>query len=108
VIWAAIALVSAPAQDKVIQYYGFPGSDSCANWTENRKNRLSSNQVLEGWVLGFVTGYNQYGASDGGTTQGGNATAILGWMDQYCAANPLDSVYWASTKLVSELKRRSR
>ena len=104
----ALLLAAAPAPENLVQYYGFPGNDSCANWTENRDGRTSRNQVLEGWLLGFITGYNHYGSGTRGLKQGGNATALLGWIDQYCEANPLDSLYAAALKLIDELERRSR
>ena len=107
-IWLALALAAAPSPVTTFQYYSPTGHDSCADWTQDRDPRGNRNQVLEGWVLGYVTAYNQYEDSTGGMKQGGNATALLGWLDQYCAANPLDSVVQASTKLVAELRRRSR
>lgn len=92
------------AENKQFQYYGFPGHDSCGDWTSHRKNR--DNQILEGWVLGYVTAANMYGDNDGLLGTGSGATGMLAWVDQYCAANPLDSVLTASSKLIIELKRR--
>ena len=96
--------VTVHAQNKQFQYYGFPGNDSCGSWTDHRKNR--DNQILEGWVLGFVTGANFFGQHDGRLGEGLGATAMFAWVDQYCAANPLDSVLQASIKLIVELKKR--
>lgn len=99
---------SVPSQARTplrqVQTYGFPGNDSCGDWTENRKNR--STQVLEGWVLGFVTAANTYGENDGLLGVGSGATGMLAWVDKYCADNPLDTVLTASAKLVIELKKR--
>lgn len=107
IIVAALAAgipVTSHAQNKQFQYYGFPGNDSCGSWTDHRKNR--GNQILEGWVLGFVTSANIYGQHDGQLGEGSGATAMLAWVDQYCAANPLDSVLQTSIKLIDELKKR--
>lgn len=103
---AALLFVSpsVKAQDRQFQYWGFPGYDSCGDWTSHRKNR--DNQILEGWVLGYVTAANVYGDNDGLLGTGSGSTGMLAWVDQYCAANPLDTVLTASAKLVIELKRR--
>jgi hypothetical protein len=105
-IVAAILVASFPMQGqaKQVQYYGFPGHDSCGDWTSHRKSR--DNQILEGWVLGYVTAANVYGDNDGLLGTGSGSTGMLAWVDQYCAANPLDSIFAASAKLVVELKRR--
>lgn len=100
----ALTAVTAPAG--TAYYYGFPGNDSCADWTQNRTNPDRKQQVLEGWVLGFVTGYNVYGPGSGNVAPGVTSTALIGWVDQHCVAYPLDSVLEASLKLVIELKRR--
>ena len=103
---AVILLASAPTQaapPKQFQYYGFPGNDSCGSWTSNRRDRGS--QVLEGWVLGYVTSANFYGDNDGQLGVGSGAAGMLAWVDKYCADNPLDTVLTASVKLVIELKK---
>jgi hypothetical protein len=64
--------------------------------------------VLESWVLGLVSGRNAYGPGNGDLAPGVNAEGLIGWVDQYCAANPLDSVTAAGFKLVKELERRAK
>lgn len=101
---AAAAAVTAPTPD-TFNVYRFPEADSCATWTNNRKNR--SSQLLEGWVLGFVSGYNVL-TRGGSIASDVTAQGLLGWIDQYCAASPLDSVTTASFKLIRELENRAR
>lgn len=102
----ALALVAAAPQAAERQWmqYGYPGSDSCADWTKNRRTKL--NQALEGWALGFLSGFNAFGRNGGGGYDGANTTSILAWMDNYCETNPLDTTVLASMKLVEELKKR--
>lgn len=107
-ILAALALAAAQPDNREIYLYAFPGHDSCADWTLNRATRDHRTQALEGWVLGFVSGYNMYADARGNVAPGVSATALLGWVDQYCAANPLDSLMTAGLKLVLELKSRRR
>lgn len=103
----ALALAGAiPPGKGMIQTYGFPDDDSCATWTINRS--LTGHQTLEGWVLGLISGLNAYGPNNGNIAPGVAAAGLLGWVDNYCKANPLDSVSTAGIKLGDELKRRSQ
>lgn len=112
IIIATIFASSTHAQTlpsrKEMNFYGYPEHDSCGDWTLNRANRGFRTQALEGWVLGFVTGANFYGSSDGKTGADTNSTGMLAWVDRYCADNPLDDIVEASVKLVTELKKRRR
>ena len=102
-ILVAAALAAQSTQG--FQLYTAIDSDSCATWTSDRKNRGS--QVLQGWLLGLITGYNYYKAPSGNIAPGVTTDGLFGWVDQYCAANPLDSVTTASFKLIKELERRA-
>lgn len=104
VILMLAAAVAAPSSSRYVQVFNFPAADSCATWTRYRSEKVS--QSLEGWVLGFVTGRNFYGTGNVGL--GVQAEGLTGWVDQYCAANPLDSVTTAAVKLVNELQKRSK
>jgi hypothetical protein len=102
----ALALALAPMRtNPTIQAYNFPTADSCATWTSYRKSNDAA--PLEGWILGLVTGANAYGDTGGDIAPGVTGAGLFGWVDQYCAANPLDSVTQAGFKLVRELKARS-
>lgn len=106
-IAALFALAALPsAAHEYVQVYNYPAADSCATWTRYRAAR--ENQALEGWVLGFVTGRNAFGPGTGDLAPGVHAEGLTAWVDQYCAANPLESVSTASFKLVRELERRGR
>lgn len=106
-VFFALALAAQPADNRSIYVYSYPGNDTCGDWTENRRRGDGRTQALEGWVLGFVTGYNMYEDPKGNVAPSVSATALLAWVDQYCAANPLDSLTTAGVKLVSELRSRS-
>jgi hypothetical protein len=82
------------------------GVDSCGTWTA--ESRIALGFQNKSWVLGYVTGYNRYGlAIDSNVAHGTNAAGIIGWIDNYCRANPLDSIAAAAESLVEELRRRS-
>lgn len=105
-IWTALALAIAAPAEQQAYIYSFPGNDTCGNWTENRRLPQSRNQALEGWVLGFVSGYNVYEDPKGNVAPGVSGLGLLAWVDQYCAANPLDTLFTAGVKLVIELRKR--
>lgn len=100
-IWALLAL--ATASPHPVMTYAW--QHSCADWTKERSNEYSF-QGDTGYILGLVTGYNVYGPGDGNLASGPISSGMIGWVDQYCAANPLDTIYTAGFKLVVELKRR--
>lgn len=102
-ILAALLLATAlPAE--TMRIYGF--QHSCADWTKTRGSGKNSWQGDGGYILGFVSGYNAYGPGDHDVGSGYNGSGMLGWIDQYCASNPLDSVTTAGLKLVVELRSR--
>jgi len=55
------------------------------------------------WVLGFVSGGGYTSDRELRITDSG---AMAAWIDQYCAAHPLDNVATAAGKLVLELERK--
>lgn len=102
----ALALAAQDSEKNSAYIYSYPGYDTCGNWTENRKFPNIRTQALEGWVLGFVSGYNMYEDPKGNVAPSVSASGLLAWVDQYCAANPLDSLTTAGVKLVIELRNR--
>lgn len=106
-IGLALALAALPVPDsRDVRFYAFPGADSCGDWTLNRENRGRRTQALEGWVLGYVSGYNFYRDPTGDVAPDVTAIALLAWVDGYCKANPLDNLAEVSLKLIDELTHR--
>lgn len=103
----AIAAAQPTPKSAGIMVYNFPDTDSCATWTAQRRANYHEPHLM-GWVLGFITGLNAYGPNNGNIAPGTNASGLIGWIDNYCSANPLDSVTTAAFKLVDELQARSR
>ena len=103
----ALMAASASAQaPRDVMIYAYPSADSCADWVLEREQPEGHGQRLQGWLLGFVSGYNAYGSSSGNVANGGNGTALLAWVDNYCRANPLDVLPQAGMALVRELRSR--
>lgn len=58
--------------------------------------------------MGVITGFNRYGPAPGGDiARSTDVAGMFAWIDQYCAANPLESTTTATFALIEELKRRS-
>jgi hypothetical protein len=64
------------------------GGISCGTWTANRATGNSDSIQDMQWVLGFLSGV---GAMEVGTD------AVGGWLDTYCRANPLKTLWEAAT-----------
>jgi hypothetical protein len=99
---AALAAPDAPRYEIL-----GPGATSCADWASQRQ--LPDHALAlanQGWVLGYVTAYNEYLASDGNVAAGADSDAIAAWIDTYCAAHPLDDLAHAARALVEDLRAR--
>jgi|SoiMethySBSTD1v2_1073268.scaffolds.fasta_scaffold477095_2 hypothetical protein len=93
---------SARSQDMVM--FG-AGLSSCERWTEHQqihKADPSDPQWLldSQWIFGFVTGSN-YSTSQN-QARFADATAIMAYIDNYCALSPLHTLGMAAAALVQE------
>ena len=80
-----------------------PGALTCGTWTQDRKNPRLPPQLA--WVMGFISSYNHYTETE--IFGDSDFNAIAGWLDNYCASHPLDTIYVGAVRLVEELKKRS-
>jgi hypothetical protein len=80
-----------------------PGAKTCGAWTQERKNDRFPAELA--WVMGFISSYNHYMEAE--IFGDSDFNAIAGWIDNYCASNPLDTVYIGAVRLVEALKKRS-
>jgi hypothetical protein len=99
------------------------GGGSCGQWTKFQQNRppigtqwFSDREltfadlklsVQLSWVYGFLSASNYYGTSaSADITSGTDFNGLFVWIDNYCAAHPLDSIATATIALVTELSKR--
>jgi ABC-type cobalamin transport system permease subunit len=76
--------------------YG-PTTQSCGSWlTAAGEDR----QVLEWWVLGFVSGVDWRRVTHLQVT---DAKGIVVWVDKYCEKHPLEPIVGAAIELAIEL-----
>ena len=84
------------------------GLTSCGEWLDKRHSGTSRVIPEAAWVLGFVTAASQYTVtgSSKNIAHGLTGSGIDHWVDNYCAAHPLDNIDSAAVALVRELSNR--
>jgi hypothetical protein len=87
------------------------GTDSCGSWTTERQTVAtapSSKAFSQSqWLLGYLTAINADVWPDHRLTDVTDSDGIFAWVDNYCAAHPLDDIATASSALVLELMTRA-
>ncbi len=84
-----------------------PGVQSCGKWTADRQagpNEFHEWYNAVFWLQGYITALS----SERGVSlfEHVDNKAISAWLDNYCNANPLDTILDASRNLARELERR--
>lgn len=66
-----------------------------------RSQALPDATVLQSWVLGYITSVNaNLLTSSSDVTGGASPDKLFSWIDNYCAAHPLDSLARAASALL--------
>ena len=84
------------------------GASSCGNWTKVTNEKGLDSPILHNWLLGYITAYNRWGpyySAPGlsNISKGTDVGGLLGWIDNYCKANPLKDLDDAAHALIFEL-----
>jgi hypothetical protein len=104
---ALLLLASAP------DAYAFTtlgeGTMSCGEWVDRR--RAEPKRVLPeaAWVSGYVTAMARLDSAKTGReiARGLEGAGLDHWIDNYCAAHPLENLETAAFNLVADLKARA-
>jgi hypothetical protein len=102
----ALALSVGPtaAQEEV---FG-AGTVSCGTWTQARQARSIGAGAGAQWVAGYLSGLNVGTASAGrDALSGTDFDGLMGWIDNYCQAHPLDPLVTAAHRLMIALRARA-
>ena len=82
------------------------GTKSCgetvADFKEDGRGKLT-NSI---WVAGYLTAINEHVAKRSNIAAGTDPEAWNLWINNYCTANPLDSLSSATSALVAEMSKR--
>lgn len=83
------------------------GNSSCGKWTQAKNAGGLSRQLYQAWLGGFFSGMNlAEQRTIGDLVAGTDFDGLAGWIDNYCAANPLETVFTAAEALAVELLKR--
>jgi hypothetical protein len=115
-MWPAVLFLLATlrppafAASQTNQYVIFgAGSRPCGSWLQLRSQALPDSAVLQSWVLGYVTSVNANLLSVNQDVTGGAAPdALFSWIDNYCAAHPLDSLARATGAMLDSYLAKSK
>lgn len=105
-----LAMQPAPSAAEGMITIGI-GGDSCRKWTQAKAAKAGDRIVYEQWLLGFVTGLdfaNQGLGSPVRVSVSDDPNDLIGFIDDYCAKNPLEKVATAAQYLWLELFKRSQ
>lgn len=85
------------------------GNRTCGAWTDAAEpttlDATHQRREFTGWLLGFMSALNTTDEFRGvAVAKDGNG--YVAWVDEYCARNPLDTVYVAAVLLTNELIAR--
>lgn len=84
------------------------GNVSCQTWTSDRQSAEGAARTA--WVLGYLTGYSQYGPKPQSDISAGRSTQqIEAEIHTHCMRHPSDDLYRAAAALIEEFRqKRSR
>jgi hypothetical protein len=95
---ALTAAAAAPAGARTIMG---AGALPCRRWVDDRK--ADSYFTAAQWVLGYLSRADR--DYPGGTLHATDSTAVVTWLDQYCAAHPDDDLETAAFRLEVDTAR---
>jgi hypothetical protein len=69
-----------------------------------------ANEIRTGWILGFMSAFNQYGLQSEGAdvSEGKNTDELMGWVDNYCSQHQGDDLHTASEAFIDDFRQRTR
>lgn len=106
VVMLGTASLQTSAQNRLA--FGVGIANSCGVWMQARQTRSGNNEkVLTQWVAGHLSGLNMDTAHPDALL-GTDFDGLMGWIDNYCKANPLDKVATAAGRLFDELRSRAQ
>jgi hypothetical protein len=100
-----LATVPATAASKQYGVIGI-GNRSCGSWIADRKEAGFPALVDLAWVEGFLTAMDHENGKVNASIHKTDADGIAAWVDNYCAAHPLNDLSRASEELAISLSNK--
>lgn len=84
-----------------------PGNESCGTWTTDHllPNSVST-YMADSWVTGFLSGIGS-AVAGADPLRGTDSNGVVGWIDNYCRAHPVETVAGAATAF-AQFRARGR
>jgi hypothetical protein len=103
----AILSLAAPARAGDAYVIFGAGGRPCGSWLQVRSQASPDSAMLQSWVLGYITSVNANVLMvSRDVANGSSPDALFSWIDDYCAAHPLDSLARAASSLVDSLRSK--
>jgi hypothetical protein len=96
------AFPDAENPTKPVMVLGY-GLVSCSEWTKERRDQSFSSYVYAGWVLGYLTGVNEWADPERDIIKGTNSETVLVAVDNFCALHQFSDVATASNAVAEDL-----
>jgi hypothetical protein len=95
-VFLAVTVTSSHAQKMML------GPPDCGEWFQHSSSRA--------WLAGYLSGINGSGFYSDGTDfiEGVSGAQVFLWMDNFCKANPLNTVPQGANQLIRELYTRAK
>ena len=84
------------------------GNISCSVWLEGRQADSPGAANRTGWVLGFISAFNQYAWEGIDVSEGKGTEELMSWIDNYCRQHQSDHLHMASQAFIDDFRRRTR
>jgi hypothetical protein len=89
-----------------------PGAVSCANWLKERLVNSRMSLIMNGWVLGYLSGASVMKQATGedapDALRGVGEATIFDWIDKYCSAHRSDELVQATIQLQAMLRQKAK
>jgi hypothetical protein len=89
-----------------------PGAVSCANWLKERLVNSRMSLIMNGWVLGYLSGVSTIKQTTGEDAPdalwGVREATIFDWIDKYCSAHRSDELVQATVQLQATLRQKAK
>ena len=89
-----------------------PGAVPCANWLKERLVNSRVSLIMNGWVLGYLSGASAIKQTTGedapDALRGVGEATIFDWIDKYCSAHRSDELVQATVQLQAMLRQKAK